>query len=72
MVSPGEVSFAMEAGDLERAMDGTGVRDARTALAVGACWTVAWGLVACAVIWARSRARPPGAGRRIRRRVMSR
>ncbi|QDW61537.1 hypothetical protein [Oerskovia sp. KBS0722] len=72
VVAPGERPVAMEVGDLEQALRGNAVDEARTVLVVGVSWTVWWVLVAWGVVRARSRARPPGSGSRIRRRVMSR
>ncbi|MDF2846209.1 MAG: hypothetical protein K0R97_191 [Oerskovia sp.] len=72
VVAPGERPVAMEVGDLEQALRGNAVDEARTVLVVGVSWTAWWVLVAWGVVRARSRARPPGSGSRIRRRVMSR
>ncbi|MFF2621001.1 hypothetical protein [Oerskovia jenensis] len=72
VVAPGERPVAMEVGDLEQALRGNAVDEARTVLVVGVSWTAGWVLVAWGVVRARSRARPPGSGSRIRRRVMSR
>ncbi|MHA7135089.1 hypothetical protein [Oerskovia turbata] len=72
VVAPGDPSVAMEVGDLERALTGEGVDEARTVLVVGASWTAWWALVAGVVVRVRSRSRPSGAHARIRRRVTSR
>ena len=69
VVAPGDPPVAMAVGDLERALTGDGVDEARTVLAVSACWTALWGLVAGAVVRVRSRSRPSGSHARTRRRV---
>jgi hypothetical protein len=62
VASLGAEPVAMETGDLERALTGNDVAVSRTVLVIVACWTIAWALVAWAVVRDRSRGSSGGQG----------